>query len=380
MQQRKSRNPRSTRYSVLMLLLLLAACGGQAEELVVPTATPLPPILTMLVPPAEDEDETDLDALEAEIRQRTGLVIDVQYMTRYAEALRAVCNSSETMTIVWLDAMTTAAALAQNCGQPALQIARTVDVQLINEDGTLAATEETDAAANATEEAEVETVATEDVETVATEEAEVETVATDEIETTPTDEVETVATDDADVPSAEALTGLPGVIVVNSEFGATDLSLIDTRTFCRLNTTDFYSWLLPTLVFKAAGIDLTGETVTVVDYDDNGDLLEAVSAGECAMAGVPQNVVDAGLPANVEIAQTTIPIPFEVLVYPLQTEGGVRQTLSETLLAIASDPGSVEILSPLLNQAVLLPVTTENFIDLQDLIAAAGVDLAEQGQ
>lgn len=358
--RRKSRKiaryPRSTRYSVLMLLLLLAACGGQGEEVVVPTETPQPPILTMLVPPSEDEDEAELDALESEVRQRTGLVIDVQRMTRYADALRAVCNSGEMMTIAWLDGMTTAAALAQNCGQPSLQIARSAEVQIVNEDGTLAATEEADA--SATDEA----------------------TPTEAIEPTPTEAVEADATEEADTITVDALTGLPGVIVVNSEFGSTDLSLIQTRTFCRLDATDFYSWLLPVLVFKAANIDLTGENVTVVDYDDNGDLLDAVSSGDCAMAGVSQQVVDAGLPDNVTIAQTTIPIPFNVLVYPTQAEGGVRQTLNDTLLAIASDPDSAEVLSPLLNQAALLPVSTENFADLQGLIASAGVDLADLGQ
>ncbi|HEX2618896.1 MAG TPA: PhnD/SsuA/transferrin family substrate-binding protein [Phototrophicaceae bacterium] len=421
--------PLTTRYSILsaMLLVLLAACGGQGDEVFVPTETPRPPILTMFVPPvdtaiSEEADAAALTALKSEIQKRTGMVIDVQRMASYGDALKAVCDTHTTLTIAWLDGITSAAALAQDCGLPYLQIARIpeVEVQLVNEDGSLIPTEEANATAeidatdeanatdevNATAEADAttEAAATEETgDTAATDEpaatddivATEETAATQEVTPASTDESaateeaatgEPVATEEPALAEispedlARAVTGLPGVIVVNSSFGTVDLALADSRTFCRRDASDFYGWLLPTLMFKAENLDLISDNITVVDYDSTGAILQAINTGDCAMAGVSQAVVDAGLPENVVVAQTTVQFPFGILIYPPEIESGVRRTLNETLLAMAVEPESSAILKPLLNQLTLLPAVPDDITNVENFIASTGLNLAQLGQ
>jgi hypothetical protein len=185
-------------------------------------------------------------------------------------------------------------------------------------------------------------------------------------------------------------TGQAGAIVVNRDLGVTLLNGVIDGTFCRTEMSDFYSWLLPTLMFDAAGIDLTGANVTLVDYPDTEAVLDAVAAGECTMAGVAQTVVDAGLPDGVTLAQTSVEFPLHVLVYPSTLDGGIRDTLNTTLIAIATDPQTNGLIAPLVHatndsgeapaRVALLPMTAEDFADLEAFIAAAGLDFAVLGQ
>lgn len=330
-------------YPTLLLLLILTGCGAQ-EEVVVPTATPQPPVLAMLFA-AEEVEEGDLAALESELLRRTNLVIDLQTVTRTAEALRTLCAVNEIPAAAWLDALTFVAAQAQNCGQPYLRVA-------LNGEQT-----EVDAAS--TEEPSEPTA---------------EAIPTNEITTTEEAQVTNEAA------PANFLTGQSGAIVVNRELGSTDLTAVVDRTFCRLNVRDFYSWLLPTLMFDAAGVDLTAGDVTIIEYDENGAMLEAVADGECAMAGVPQAVVDEGLPEAVRVAQTSVNFPFEVLVYPSEFDSGTRQTINDALLAISNDPQTAPLLTPLLGQVTLLPTSSEDFAELDDFLASTGLDFAQLGE
>jgi ABC-type phosphate/phosphonate transport system substrate-binding protein len=328
--------------STLLLLFILTGCGAQ-EEIVVPTSTPQPPVLAMLIA-AEEVEEGDIAALESELFRRTNLVIDIQTVARTSEALRTLCAVNETPAAAWLDALTYAAAQAQNCGQAYLQVAR----DTAQEDVVSSSTEE--AAATA------------------------EIIPTDEI--LPTEEAQ--ATDEP-LPS-NFLTGQSGAIVVNREIGATDLNVVEGRTFCRIDIRDFYSWLLPTLMFDAAGVDLTAGDVTIVEYDENGTMLEAVAAGDCTMAGVSQSVVDEGLPEGVQVAQTSVNFPFEVLVYPLEMDSGTRQTINNALLEISDDRQTAPLLTPLFGRAALLPASSEDFNELNDFLASTGLDFGQLGE
>jgi hypothetical protein len=91
----------------------------------------------------------------------------------------------------------------------------------------------------------------------------------------------------------EVETGASGQIIINRSLGSTELSAIEGRTFCRLGSDDFYSWLLPLLVLKTEGIDLLTETEAVVDYEDIPALITAVSEGECDAAGIPEDALTA---------------------------------------------------------------------------------------
>lgn len=131
----------------LCAVVVLAGCrraevaqGPLVQATLTPTprSTALPPLPTVL-PPGLDENpiqmmirpESMSQARDAVVRfqdaliAETGLVVEVVLVQRHAEALAALCDSSPTdVNVAWVDAVTYGAAVAQGCGQPALQIER----------------------------------------------------------------------------------------------------------------------------------------------------------------------------------------------------------------------------------------------------------------
>lgn len=120
---------------LLAVLLALTACGEGEETPVAagptatlaPTATALPPLPTLPVPGTEgnplrvllpvpgSQSDTD-DALSARFTDATGLVVDVMVTGSYDEAREALCAGQA--SVVALDAFSTLAAIANECGEP----------------------------------------------------------------------------------------------------------------------------------------------------------------------------------------------------------------------------------------------------------------------
>lgn len=132
-------------------LLLLAACRQQTTQTelelalrstATPRSTPLPAVPTPIPPgdegnpirmvvrplgPAADARSAASD-FAAAVQERSGVVIEVQLVERYAEGLAALCASpGGQMSVAWLNAPTYVAARAQNCGVPALQVEKELE-------------------------------------------------------------------------------------------------------------------------------------------------------------------------------------------------------------------------------------------------------------
>ncbi len=112
----------------LLLMLLaatLTACGA-AEQVVEATPTPLPAAFTFAFVPATPlEDDSRITQLQSTVFAQTGLAMDVLPVARSADALNVLCNRTGGIpSIVVLDGLSAAAALAQECGQPVFWIGR----------------------------------------------------------------------------------------------------------------------------------------------------------------------------------------------------------------------------------------------------------------
>jgi ABC-type phosphate/phosphonate transport system substrate-binding protein len=106
---------------------------------VTPRSTPLPALptaaplgqadnpLQMIIRPDGGSSAAQGAAADFEdaVKNESGLIIQVKLVERYAEALAALCDSSGgTIAAAWLDGLSYTAALAQNCGQPLMQVKR----------------------------------------------------------------------------------------------------------------------------------------------------------------------------------------------------------------------------------------------------------------
>jgi hypothetical protein len=335
---------------------------------------------------------TDLAAqASAVIFEVTRLYVEVVVVDVPGEGLQALCASgSGLVTIPWLNGLSVNAAEALNCGQPALLVAHAAEpddlfTPITLSDEQLASVEEVTPEATVEVTAEATADATDAVEVEAeptTTPSPTPTEAPTEAPTeTPTETPEEEVTPEPTAPPADVLeggqalrVGNPGLIVVDPSFGTSGLGVVSGRTFCRLDVSDFYSWLLPSIVLEGNGITL-GE---VSDYPSNMALIEAVEAGDCAAAGISEDAYDAlaGEP-DVGIANTSVAFPYGVLLYPVDVAPAERQNFNENLPQLAQDADASRPLRLLLGQAAFVPAEPARLESINAFLEANNVDLAQ---
>lgn len=130
-------------------------------------------------------------------------------------------------------------------------------------------------------------------------------------------------------------TGLSGEIVGLPNSG---VSVIEGRTFCRLDVGDFYSWVLPTLALQTRGITTT-ELGAVDDYPSYEFMFQAITEGDCIATGAPAGLLQteefADVVDELGVSYITPPMPYGVLLYPPELLLADRAALSEAYLEIA---------------------------------------------
>lgn len=326
------KHPDFSQWIVVLLLLsvlLLGAClpeeqqGPVAQATLTPTprSTPLPPVATA-VPPGMEENpvsmvirpprgavavvsEVQIADFEQALLEQTGLVIDVQVVERFAEALAALCGSTPTrVSVAWLDGLTYAAAVAQGCGSSVLQIER---------------------------------------------------------DSSPGDPIQIVAGSRSNLSSIQNLRG---------------------ASFCRVSHEDYESWLVPSLLLRANGVDPLNGLDEVIDFQDMDALIEAVIDGECRAAGISESAyldLSSSVREDLEVVESTPPFPHGVLMYPVNLTLGERLRLTDGLLALAADRAGASVLRPLLDQDDLVPGDDDDFEDLARFLEQTGLDFAQLG-
>lgn len=177
-------------------------------------------------------------------------------------------------------------------------------------------------------------------------------------------------------------TGDPGQIVTNGELQISSLNALNDVNFCRLSYDDYYSWLVPSLILQANGIDPAEGLTTVTDYPDVDALIEAVAAGECAATGISETAFDdlrGSLRSDLDVLETSAPFPYGVLVYPLALTLGERLRLTDALLAISTDLDGSDVMEPFFAQDGLTAVEAEDFDALSAFLGRTGLDFAQLG-
>jgi len=180
-----------------------------------------------------------------------------------------------------------------------------------------------------------------------------------------------------------AQTGDSVRLVTQAEDGAASVAALgNDASFCRLGYDDLATWLVPSIMLQTAGVP-PSEIGAVTDYEDLNAVLAAVAGGECDAAGVPASALAAANAATrnalISLAESAS-IPYSVLVYPPEMPLGARTALENALTDLMADADAGEPLRDLLSADALEQVDASDFDDLNDFIAAAGLDLARLGQ
>jgi ABC-type phosphate/phosphonate transport system substrate-binding protein len=177
-------------------------------------------------------------------------------------------------------------------------------------------------------------------------------------------------------------TGSAAAIIVNAEAEIATFAALAGKTFCRVGSSDAYSWLIPALMMRAAGL-LPTDLGATRDYDSATEAAKAVNAGACDAAGIPTGVLerlDSGDIANIATLETSIPIPYSILMIPRAVPLGTRTALVETLNRLADERDSAIWLRDLLGQETLVPAAPDDFAELLAFGVSTGLDFAVLGQ
>ncbi len=174
------------------------------------------------------------------------------------------------------------------------------------------------------------------------------------------------------------------VVIVAQKGGAvTSLNSLRDRNFCRINSTDLTSWIIPALMLRASDVDVIRDLKSVKDYPDNAALLAAVARGDCDAAAVPTAVLEkAGRADQDRLSElaTSASVPYLLLVVPVEVTLGVRDTFGAALLDIASDRQAAALLRPFLGQTRLQSVTSNDLSAFEAFMVRSGLDFSQLGR
>jgi len=169
-------------------------------------------------------------------------------------------------------------------------------------------------------------------------------------------------------------------IIVSAASKLESVSDLSGNTFCRTSATDTDTWLIPSIILKANGVDPLDDLDQVEDYDDIQSLLEAVTSGACDGAGVPASALDDAESAAEDVTTlASVDVVRAVLVYPQEVNLTTRDRLNQALMAVVAGEDSAAALQVLIGQASLRPAAASDFESLDDLLSDAGIDLEQFG-
>jgi ABC-type phosphate/phosphonate transport system substrate-binding protein len=170
-------------------------------------------------------------------------------------------------------------------------------------------------------------------------------------------------------------TGDTARVIVNPALDVSSIGDLAGHSFCRIGYDDMYSWMIPSLMLRAAGVN-SADLLQIIDYQDMDTLVADVANGACDAAGIAGSQLEAD--SGVRTLQESVAIPYRVLVVPEQVPFGQRQQLVDTLVAM-SEGAQPESLEVLLDQTGLIPAEDNDFTSLRGFINRSGIDLAQAG-
>jgi ABC-type phosphate/phosphonate transport system substrate-binding protein len=180
-----------------------------------------------------------------------------------------------------------------------------------------------------------------------------------------------------------ARTGIEVGLYGNRANGVNTLGDLSNKIVCRLGYNDTYTWLVPYVMMRASGgEDLIGGLRELRDYDDLDTLIDALSDGDCDVAGM--SVADFEERANASSRSATvsvtrsIEIPYAILVIPSLLPAGQAAALTDAFISIGNGARG-ELLRPLVLQDEIVRSQDADFARLRTFFSQAQLDLSELG-
>ncbi len=181
----------------------------------------------------------------------------------------------------------------------------------------------------------------------------------------------------------DAATGEIATIVVRR--GISALSDIKGRIFCRISNTDLISWVIPSMMMEAAGMDPENDPKTIKEYAEPADLVKAVSSSTCDAAAIPDTLLaelvtdDKTISAKVSSLTSSVAFPYSVLVASSDIPLSIVTDLNDEWVNLSKDRLLNTNVSELLGQSALVPAKIDELQPFLDFAASTKQDFTQLG-
>jgi ABC-type phosphate/phosphonate transport system substrate-binding protein len=175
------------------------------------------------------------------------------------------------------------------------------------------------------------------------------------------------------------------IVTVIARRGIDSLNSVKGRTFCRIGNTDLVSWLIPSLLMRAAGINPETDPKAIKNYPESADLVRAVANGQCDLAAIPDASVkelvtdDKTVSSKVTTIASSVEFPYAVLIASSDIPLTAIKALNDELISLSKDRQLKTSLNQLLDYSALVPVKTDDLQPLLDFVATTGQNFAQLG-
>mgnify|MGYP002335985059 CR=1 FL=1 len=163
---------------------------------------------------------------------------------------------------------------------------------------------------------------------------------------------------------------------------AENIAALEGRTFCRVSATDLETWLYPSILLKANGLDVASAIEGTEDVASAAEVAAAVAGNDCDAAGISTETfaaLDEDTQNDLTVLEPTLSVPYRVMVYPQQASLGVRSAIDNALGGFAGNPEQLPLLQAVLMADDVRPLTAADLDSLRDALRAADLDLAQIG-
>ena len=169
-------------------------------------------------------------------------------------------------------------------------------------------------------------------------------------------------------------------IIVPQSSEAETIRDLTGAIFCRVSVDDLYTWIVPALILQANSVSPTSLSA-INDYEDLGDLVSAVAAGDCDAAGI--NVAElesVGGSSRIRELGSPERVPYSILMISPSIPLGTRTALNDALIGMAADAVEAELLDPLLDQVRIAVIGEQELESWDAFLRRTRLDFSEMAR
>ena len=190
----------------------------------------------------------------------------------------------------------------------------------------------------------------------------------------------------AEVAIASVRYGSPfytGQVVVGVDSGIESMADMAGKTWCRADPLSTSSWIIPSIMMSAVGVDPATDLKQVVDANGHDGVVTAVYNGDCdagatfvdARSNVEDDIAD--VKDKVIVIEVSPEIPNDTISFGKDVPDDLKDQIVTALLEIGEDEGFLDILNETYSWNGLVAKDDEFYTPFRQILDASDIDISK---